>query len=125
MRITVLSYSNQSWKNHLSDIVCVYIYIGVKAGGDRQALHEAIRVHSMAAGYVVKSEGKPNDLMDRIRGDEAFGCIHDKLDSMITPINFVGRAPEQVEEFISEEIDPILEANSDVLNVVSPDSVNV
>jgi len=97
----------------------------VKAGGDRQALHEAIRVHSMAAGYVVKSEGKPNDLMDRIRGDEAFGCIHDKLDSMINPINFVGRAPEQVEEFISEEIDPILEANSDVLNVVSADSVNV
>jgi adenylosuccinate lyase len=63
--------------------------------------------------------------MDRIRGDAAFGCIHDKLDSMINPINFVGRAPEQVEEFILDEIDPILEANSDILNVVSADSVNV
>jgi adenylosuccinate lyase len=99
--------------------------VGVKAGGDRQALHEAIRVHSMAAGHVVKSEGKPNDLMDRIKGDTAFASIHDKLDSMINPIHFVGRAPEQVDEFISEEIDPILVANADVLNVVSADEVNV
>ena len=99
--------------------------LGVKAGGDRQALHEAIRVHSMEAGRVVKAEGKPNDLMERIRNDVAFECIHSKLDSMINPIHFVGRAPEQVDDFVLEEIDPILQANFELLNIESADAVNV
>lgn len=99
--------------------------IGVKAGGDRQELHEAIRVHSMDAGAVVKGEGKPNDLMERIAKDPLFSAVHDKLESMIDPILFVGRAPEQVDEFILEEIDPILEENKNLLVVESVDGVNV
>lgn len=97
----------------------------VKTGGDRQELHEAIRVHSMAAGAVVKDEGKPNDLMDRIANDPLFASVHSKLDSMIDPILFVGRAPEQVDEFIQEEVDPILSSNAELLNIQSVDSVNV
>merc|ERR1712127_781212 len=97
----------------------------VKTGGDRQELHEAIRVHSMAAGAVVKDEGKPNDLMDRIANDPLFASVHSKLDSMIDPILFVGRAPEQVDEFIQEEVDPILLSNAELLNIQSVDSVNV
>jgi adenylosuccinate lyase len=97
----------------------------VKAGGDRQELHEAIRVHSMDAGAVVKGEGKPNDLMERIAKDPLFSAVHDKLESMIDPILFVGRAPEQVDEFILEEIDPILEENKNLLVVESVDGVNV
>jgi len=101
------------------------INTGVKAGGDRQELHEAIRVHSMDAGAVVKGEGKANDLMERIANDPIFAPVHGKLESMIDPILFVGRAPEQVDEFIAEEISPILEANSDLLKVESVDGVNV
>merc|ERR1719222_428007 len=97
----------------------------VKAGGDRQELHEAIRVHSMAAGAVVKGEGKPNDLMERIAKDPLFKSVHSKLDSLVTPILFVGRAPEQVDDFITEEVDHILEINKDLLMVVSVDGVNV
>lgn len=68
-----------------------------QAGGDRQDLHEKIRVHSMAAGMAVKGEGKPNDLMDRVAGDPAFEAVHgDKLASLIDPALFIGRSPEQV-----------------------------
>jgi len=97
----------------------------VKAGGDRQELHEAIRVHSMAAGAVVKGEGKPNDLLERIANDPMFSAIHDKIDTLVDPSLFVGRAPEQVDEFVLEEIAPILEANKDLLAEKSVDSVNV
>uniref|UniRef100_A0A7S2EK02 Adenylosuccinate lyase n=1 Tax=Trieres chinensis TaxID=1514140 RepID=A0A7S2EK02_TRICV len=97
----------------------------VKAGGDRQELHEAIRVHSMNAGAVVKGEGKPNDLMERIAADPLFASVHDKLDAMIDPILFVGRAPEQVDEFLEEEVDPILKENEELLGVDSVDAVNV
>ena len=98
---------------------------GVKAGGDRQELHESIRVHSMAAGAVVKGEGKPNDLMERIAKDPMFAAVHDKLHQLVDPILFVGRAPEQVDEFVAEEILPILEANADLLAQESVDAVNV
>ena len=68
-----------------------------QAGGDRQDLHEKIRVHSMAAGMAVKGEGKPNDLMDRVASDPAFEAVHgDKLASLIDPVLFIGRSPEQV-----------------------------
>jgi len=79
----------------------------------------------MAAGAVVKGEGKPNDLMERIKKDDKFIAVHDKLDDMIDPSKFVGRAPEQVDEFIAEEIAPILEKNKDLLAVESVDGVNV
>lgn len=97
----------------------------VKAGGDRQELHEAVRVHSMAAGAIVKKEGKPNDLMERIANDPIFKAVHDKLDQLIDPILFVGRAPQQVDEFMTEEVDPIIETNKDLLNIESVDNVNV
>jgi adenylosuccinate lyase len=97
----------------------------VKAGGDRQELHEAIRVHSMEAGAVVKGEGKPNDLLSRIKNDTKFAAVHSKLDQMIDPSLFIGRSREQVDEFIAEDIDPILQENADLLEVVSVDQINV
>ncbi|HIV79901.1 MAG TPA: adenylosuccinate lyase [Candidatus Avanaerovorax faecigallinarum] len=87
----------------------------VKAGGDRQELHERIRVHSMAAGKVVKEEGKPNDLLDRIAADPAFNVTREDLDRVMKPENYVGRAPEQTEEYLRDVIRPILDENSDLL----------
>lgn len=101
------------------------MWTGVKAGGDRQELHELIRVHSMQAGAVVKGEGKANDLLERIANDPAFSAIHSKLQTMIDPQLFVGRAPQQVEEFITDEVDPILEAHKDLLNVMNVDNIDV
>ena len=98
---------------------------GVKAGGDRQVLHEAIRVHSMEAGAVVKGQGLPNDLLERIAKDPLFKAIHDKLDTLVEPSLFVGRAPQQVDEFLGEEIDPVLQANQSLLAQESVDAVNV
>jgi adenylosuccinate lyase len=98
---------------------------GVKAGGDRQELHEAIRVHSMDAGAVVKGEGKPNDLLERISKDPLFAAIHSKLDTLVDPDLFVGRSLEQVDEFLADEITPVLEANKNLLTQASVDSVNV
>ena len=69
----------------------------LQAGGDRQDLHEKIRVHSMAAGMAVKGEGKANDLMDRVAADPAFEAVHGKLESLIDPVLFIGRSPEQVQ----------------------------
>lgn len=83
----------------------------VKKGGDRQELHEKIRVHSMAAGRVVKEEGKPNDLIERIVADEAFGLTMEEIQKILKPENFIGRADRQVEEFIEEYINPVLAAN--------------
>jgi adenylosuccinate lyase len=97
----------------------------VKAGGDRQELHEAIRVHSMDAGAVVKGEGKPNDLLERIAKDFLFTAVHSKLDTLVEPSLFVGRAPEQVDEFLSDEVKPVLDANKELLAQESVDSVNV
>lgn len=89
----------------------------VKAGGDRQELHEAIRVHSMEAGRHVKEEGKPNDLIDLIAADPKFGMTKEQIMEVMDPKNFVGRAPQQTEEFFKEYIDPILEANKDNLGI--------
>lgn len=83
----------------------------VKAGGDRQELHERIRVLSMEAGKNVKQEGKDNNLIELIRNDEMFRAVWDKLDDILDARNFIGRSKDQVEEFITEEIDPILEAH--------------
>lgn len=83
----------------------------VKAGGDRQELHERIRVLSMEAGKNVKQEGKDNNLIELIRNDDMFRAVWDKLDDILDARNFIGRSKDQVEEFITEEIDPILEAH--------------
>ncbi|KAL0487898.1 adenylosuccinate lyase [Acrasis kona] len=87
----------------------------VKKGGDRQVLHESIRVHSMEAARRVKEEGAENDLMSRIKNDKDFSVVHGLLDSMVDPRQFVGRCPEQVKEFISEEVDPVLEQYKDLV----------
>ena len=84
----------------------------VKAGGNRQELHEKIREHSMESARLVKTEGKENDLIDRIKADPAFAVIHKKIDSVLSPENFTGRAEQQTEKFIAEEIDPVLKANA-------------
>ena len=81
----------------------------VKKGGDRQALHEKIRVHSMAAGRVVKEEGKPNDLIDRIAADPDFQLSHAEIDAILKPENFIGRSVGQVEEFLRDYVDPVLQ----------------
>ncbi|MEE1228327.1 MAG: adenylosuccinate lyase [Lachnospiraceae bacterium] len=91
----------------------------VKAGGDRQELHERIRQHSMAAGKVVKEEGRDNDLLERIAADPAFGMTMDQLQAIMKPENFVGRAPEQTKDFIEEYVNPILEAHKDVLGMTA------
>lgn len=83
----------------------------VKRGGDRQELHERIRIHSMEAGKQVKVEGKKNDLLERIAGDEMFGLTLDEIKKLLNPKNFVGRAPEQVEEFINDFVKPVIENN--------------
>ena len=89
----------------------------VKAGGDRQELHERIREHSMAAGRMVKVEGQKNDLLERIAGDPAFGMTMEQLQSIMKPENFVGRAPQQVEEFMDQVVRPILEENKELLGM--------
>ena len=103
----------------------VILMQGVKAGGDRQILHEAIREHSMAAGRRVKEEGAKNDLMERIANDALFAAVHETLPTLMDPLRFVGRCPEQVDEFIADCIDPILDASKDLLGKVSFDAVNV
>jgi len=87
----------------------------VKRGGDRQELHESIRVHSMEAGKRVKVEGKPNDLIQRILADDTFKMTEEEVLSMLEPENFVGRAPEQTTEFIEAYIKPILNDNKGIL----------
>lgn len=87
----------------------------VKAGGDRQELHERIRVLSMEAGKNVKQEGKDNNLIELIRNDDMFRAVWDKLDDILDARNFIGRSKDQVEEFIAEEIDPILDAHKNDL----------
>ena len=87
----------------------------VKAGGDRQELHEKIRVHSMAAGSVVKNEGKENDLLERISADESFGLTLEQLKARMKPAEYVGRAPGQTREFVRDYLNPIFEENKDIL----------
>jgi adenylosuccinate lyase len=80
----------------------------VRAGGDRQELHEKIRVHARAAADALKEGAERNDLFARLRADPAFAAVADLLDDDADPALYVGRAPRQVEEFLAEEVDPIL-----------------
>ena len=84
------------------------IMAGVRQGGDRQELHELIRTHSMEAGRKVKIEGERNDLLDRIVADPHFGLTREAIDALLKVEDFIGRAPEQVREFIDGVIDPLL-----------------
>lgn len=87
----------------------------VKKGGDRQELHEAIRVHSMEAGKQVKIEGKENDLLDRIVNDPIFNLTKDDVKLLLNPKDYIGRSPEQVDTFIQIEVDPIRNKHLEVL----------
>ena len=87
----------------------------VKKGGDRQELHEKIRQHSVAAASRIKVEGLNNDLVDRIAADESFNMSKDEIVEILKPENFIGRAPEQTEDFINEFINPVLEKYNDEL----------
>lgn len=89
----------------------------VKAGGDRQELHELVRQHSMAAGKVVKEEGKPNDLIERIASDPKFGLTKEEIEAHMQPIHYVGRSVQQTEEFFRDYIDPILAKHKDELGI--------
>ncbi|MDU1413727.1 MAG: adenylosuccinate lyase [Clostridium sp.] len=87
----------------------------VKRGGDRQELHEKIRVHSLAAARQVKEFGERNDLIDRILADDSFGLSKEEILAIIDPSKFTGRASGQVVDFIDEYINPILEAHREEL----------
>ena len=87
----------------------------VKAGGDRQECHEEIRVLSHEAAAVVKQEGGDNDLIDRIRASAYFAPVHDKLDELLDPRTFTGRAPQQVTRFLAEEVRPALAPYAEAL----------
>lgn len=87
----------------------------VKKGGDRQQLHEKLRVHSLAAAKNVKELGMDNDLIDRICSDESFQLDREEIQAILKPINFVGRSVEQVEEYISQEVVPALKKYREVL----------
>lgn len=89
----------------------------VKAGGDRQEIHEVIRVHSMEASKKVKEEGKENDLIERILNDETLKLDKTKLKEVLDPKNFIGFAPIQTEQFIINEVQPILEANKNLIGL--------
>ena len=89
----------------------------VKKGGDRQELHEKIRQYSMEAGRKVKVEGKDNNLAELIAADPSFGLTTDEINAVMKPINFVGRSPEQVTDFLNEVVKPILDQNRDQLGV--------
>ncbi len=81
----------------------------VRAGGDRQVLHERIRVHSLAAKDKIVGGADSNDLIERMRGDEAFASVKDELDDMLQPERFTGLASRQTQRFLAEHIDPALE----------------
>jgi adenylosuccinate lyase len=89
----------------------------VMRGGDRQELHEKIRVFSMEAGRRVKEEGLDNNLIELIRQDSEFKLTSEEIDILMDARNFIGRAPEQVVEFLEEHINPILKNNKDILNI--------
>ena len=91
----------------------------VKAGGDRQELHEKIRELSMEAGRNVKEKGLDNNLLDLIAADPAFGLNEEELKKTMDPAKYVGRAPLQVENFLKKVVDPVLEANKDVLGMTA------
>ena len=93
----------------------ILMYCVKNKGGDRQALHEAIREHSVKAAEQVKLYGKENDLLDRIKADPVFDLSEEELDSLCDPNTFTGMAPQQTEEYLEGTVRPILEANKELL----------
>ena len=87
----------------------------VKRGGDRQELHERLRLHSQAAARVVKEEGGANDLLERIAADPVFGVTLEDCRRILKPENFIGRSREQVQEYLDQVVRPVLEENRELL----------
>ncbi len=87
----------------------------VKKGGNRQELHEKLRVHSQAAARVVKEEGGKNDLVERIAADPAFMVTREEIEAILQPEKFIGRSKEQVEEYLADIITPLLQENKELL----------
>ncbi len=81
----------------------------VKSGGDRQECHEKVRVLSQQAGAVVKEQGGENDLIERVKADEYFRPIWNQLDALLDPRTFIGRAPQQVDGFVKDWVEPALQ----------------
>ena len=96
----------------------------VKKGGDRQALHEAIRRHSVAAGLAVKQEGAENDLLERIAADPIFGLTREEIQDIISEGRFTGMAEEQTEEYL-KTVRAVLEANRELLAAEGAAEVNI
>lgn len=90
----------------------------VKRGGDRQELHERIRTHSLAAGSKVKDEGLPNDLLERIAADPAFGLSREDVMAHLDPADYIGCCPQQVERFLGDYIQPVLDKYPEALQGV-------
>ena len=88
----------------------------VKRGGNRQELHERIRVHSLEAGRNVKDLGLPNNLIDLIAADPMFGMSREELSAHLEPSRYIGRCPEQVTDFLTDYVQPVLERYADALN---------
>jgi|EP00945_MAST-04E_sp_MAST-4E-sp1_P002371 adenylosuccinate lyase len=103
----------------------VILMAAVKAGGNRQELHEAIREHSMAAGRRVKTEGAANDLLDRIKADALFAAVHHDLERLVDPSLFIGRCVEQVEGFLKDHVDPVLVSKAHLLANELEDEISV
>ena len=101
----------------------ILMYCVKHKGGDRQELHERIRVHSVAAAQQVKLYGDKNDLLERIMADPAFSLDEEELAKLCDAKGFTGMAEHQTEKFIKEYLDPVIDANRDLLGVEA--SVNV
>jgi adenylosuccinate lyase len=93
----------------------------VKRGGNRQELHERIRVHSLEAGRQVKDLGKPNNLIDLIAEDPLFGMTKEELTAHLEPSSYIGRCPEQVDEFLRDCVAPVLERYKDLIDTAEVD----
>ena len=117
----IVVYENRIQKHIMEELPFMateYIIMEeVKAGGDRQEIHETIRVHSMEASKKVKVEGKENDLIERILNDESLKMDKSKFMEMLDPKNFIGFAPIQAEEFVQNEAQPILDKYSDLIGL--------
>lgn len=97
----------------------ILMYCVKNKGGDRQKLHEAIRKHSVKAAEQVKTYGKDNDLIERIKSDETFGLTESEMESLLAPAKFTGMAEYQCEKFIMQTVKPLLESNKQRVNVAA------
>lgn len=117
----IVVYENRIQKHIMDELPFMateYIIMEeVKSGGDRQEIHETIRVHSMEASKKVKEEGKENDLIARIMNDSSLKMDKSKIREVLDPKNFIGFAPIQTEEFIENEVNPILQKYADLIGL--------